>query len=1091
MLSFIYGRTGTGKSAELFLRAQSAAVSGKHVYILVPDRDAVIAERRASTLSGAGNIDVVTFRRLSNYVFRALGGICENYIGAGAKKAIMYGVLNSLSPRLSDYNNISKTDLNMTEKLVKARGEMMRNDIAPETLADAAARLDGKTASKLSDLALIFSEFDAAVAQRWKDPDGMISAVCALDGTADFFRGSEVYIDSFSAFTSQQYGFIEKMASGADNVVVSVAYEPDEDKNEPAFMTLENTDRVLKSVASRAGVKIGDSVVLRAPTRYANDELSFLSKHLFSSSRLTRATFDGEAQNIRVIGAANAYAEAEAVAVDICRRIHGGARLYDIAVITRSTDEYKGVIDAVFDKYGIPYFISDKTDISEMSLIKFVTSALAVARHGFYTDDVISYIKTDLCGADDDDLFAFENYVIKWGISGKKFTDGDFLMNPRGFVDSFTDKDAAALDRINATRRAVVEPLARFVGVMKNQKTVRGFATALFDYLSSLSVPERLARHAERAHKRGDLALESTEKKLWRAFCDALDQLVTSVGEKECDVDGFYVYLSAMLSETDIGRIPTAIDRVLIADAVLTSVTNVRHVYVIGCCAGGFPHRVGEDGIFTEREKSELESVGVEISSRLWKKLSDELFFFYTAVASPSESLTITYPRFNADGEPVERSEGALRIMELFPSVTDEKYEETPRIDRVWNLNSALEHVTCGGALGEALSEYYAVLPEYADRLKYLSTPMSAKDCVIGKETADALFGGTISASPTRLEQYVKCRFAYFCKYELNLSDDGASRFAEKDVGTIMHKIMEVSVRFAAENPGASDELLDKKVREAAEYQLGVLTGGVAPKRTLHIIDGLCAAAREYLKYIRAEMKQSKFKPISYELWIGNGGVEPLKMSDGRVRVNIHGRIDRVDAYEAGDGTLRVLVTDYKTGKKVFDVKNVELGLDLQMLLYLFSIWENGEKYYGKKTAPAGVQYYGIGAPSLSLSLDQTPSVKAKKSGVFLSDIEVLAALDENLSGEYIPVKAKDIENYSDDGEIRKLASDKKLEELKENVKAVVLKTANEMKDGKAYAEPLEINQNGSPCEYCDYRAVCRRAKVIFKTEEDTEENEE
>ena len=48
MLSFIYGRTGTGKSAELFSRAQSAAASGKHVYILVPDRDAVIAERRAS-----------------------------------------------------------------------------------------------------------------------------------------------------------------------------------------------------------------------------------------------------------------------------------------------------------------------------------------------------------------------------------------------------------------------------------------------------------------------------------------------------------------------------------------------------------------------------------------------------------------------------------------------------------------------------------------------------------------------------------------------------------------------------------------------------------------------------------------------------------------------------------------------------------------------------------------------------------------------------------------------------------------------------------------------------------------------------------
>ena len=419
MLNFIYGRTGTGKSTEMLSRASRAAKEGKRVFMLVPDRDAVVAERRVSTLRGAGNIDVVTFRRLSNYVFRALGGICERYIGAGAKKAIMYSVLDGLRPRLADYKNISKTDLHMTEKLVKARSEMMRNDIAPEALADAATRLGGKTSSKLSDLALIFSEFDMAVAERWKDPDGMLSAVCAKEGTVDFFRGSEVYIDSFSAFTSQQYDLIEKIFTGADNVCVSVAYEPDEDKNEPAFMTLENTDRTLKKVAARAGAKVGEETVLRVPTRYENDELSFLSSNLWSSSRAVKAHYAEKAKSVRVVGAANAYAEAEAVAVDICKKIREGSRMRDIAVITRSTDEYKGIIDAVFDKYGIPYFISEKTDITEMSLIKFVMSAIAVARHGFYADDVISYIKTDLCGVGAEDLFAFENYIIKWGISGK------------------------------------------------------------------------------------------------------------------------------------------------------------------------------------------------------------------------------------------------------------------------------------------------------------------------------------------------------------------------------------------------------------------------------------------------------------------------------------------------------------------------------------------------------------------------------------------------------------------------------------------------------------------------------------------------
>lgn len=1083
MVSFVYGRTGTGKSAELLARAARSAASGKRVFILVPDRDAVVTERLASGLDGAGNIDVVTFRRLSNYIFRALGGICENYIGAGAKKVIMHGVLSDLAPRLDALGGISKTDLSMTEKLVKARGEMMRNDISPADLSGAAALLKGKTASKLTDLSLIFSEFDRAVAEKWKDPDGMLSAASSLDETSGFFGGCDVYIDAFSAFTSQQYGLLGKIFSGADNVCVSVAYEPDADKNEPAFMTLENTDRTLRETAIKAGAPIGEDAVLRVPTRFENDELSFLSSNLWSSSRAVKATYEGKAENIRVVGASNAYAEAEAVAVDICRKIQSGMRLRDIAVITRSTDEYKGIIDAVFDRYEIPYFISEKTDISEMSLIKFVTSAIAVARHGFLRDDVITYIKTDLSGVSEKDAFAFENYIIKWNVSGKRFTDGDFLENPRGLKDGFTESDASRLDAINETRRAVTEPLLRFAGVLKNQTNVRGYATVLFDFLSSLSVSERLARAAERANERGDLSLCSTEKKLWRAFCDALDLLVSSVGDRACDLDTFSVYLDAILSETDIGRIPTAVDRVLIADAVLTNVSNVKSVYVIGCYSGGFPHRVGEEGIFSEREKSELESVGVEISSRLWKKLSDELFFFYTAVSSPSKTLTVTYPRAGADGKSVERSEGVFRILELFPNVSGDNFEDSPESDLIWNRRASFEHASRKGALGDALREYYSDIPEYAERLKYSSVPMSAQKCAIDRYAARDLFGSTVLMSPSRLEKYVKCRFSYFCEYELKLSDDSVQRFGAVDIGTFMHKIMEITVRYVVREPDASDEKIEKTIRAAAENELLAVLRAPAPKRWRHIIDYLCAVARAFVFDVRAELNQSKFRPCSFELCIGSGGVEPVTLSDGSVSVKIHGKVDRVDAYDDGSGTLHVLVSDYKTGSKTFDLKNVALGLDMQMLLYLFSIWENGEKYFGKKITPAGIVYVGIKPPSLSLTLDGTPDIKTEKSGLFLSDMKVLGAMDEKLDGSFIPVKAAEVAKYNGGEESGKLISPEKLEKLKKDVADTVLKFAHELCDGIAFAEPVADGKD-LPCRYCRYRAVCRRAKVIKENEE-------
>ena len=52
MVGFIYGRRGTGKSEFVYSRMEEAAKAGK-VYLLVPDREAVMAESRVAELSGA------------------------------------------------------------------------------------------------------------------------------------------------------------------------------------------------------------------------------------------------------------------------------------------------------------------------------------------------------------------------------------------------------------------------------------------------------------------------------------------------------------------------------------------------------------------------------------------------------------------------------------------------------------------------------------------------------------------------------------------------------------------------------------------------------------------------------------------------------------------------------------------------------------------------------------------------------------------------------------------------------------------------------------------------------------------------------
>jgi len=1044
----------------------------------------VSVERRASTLDGAGQIDVVTFRRLANYIFRALGGISERYVGAGEKNVIMHGVLADISAELREYGKISPSDISMTETLVGARAEMMRNMITPSDLFEGAGRLYGRTADKLRDLSVIFAEFDRRVEEKWRDPDGMLSVACEKEGVCEFFGGSDVYLDAFTSFTAQQYKMIEKMMRGAENVCVTVAYEPDNDDGEPAFMTVGNTDRLLHETAVLSGAPLGSETVMRVPTRFKSEALSFLSANMWTSSRRVRPHYDKNTSDVRVISAANAYAEAEAVATDICRLIHGGMRYRDIAVITRSTEEYGGIIDAVFDKYQIPYFISKKTDITELSLIKFVFVALGMCEHGLRKDDVISYIKTDLSGVGQNDVFAFENYVLKWNISGRRFTDGDFTSNPRGLGERFTEEDIKKLDGINAVRRAVTEPLTRFFGVMKNAATIRQKAAALFDFLSALGVPERLDAIADAAHEQGDLSREMTLKKLWRAFCDSLDGLVTSVGDRRSGDDEFAVFLRAMLSKTDIGAIPTSVDEVLIADAVLTGVDSARAVYIIGCYDGGFPKKVGEDGIFTEREKSELESAGIEISSRIWKKISDEMYYFYAAASSASERVTFTYPRAGSDGKEVYRSIGVLRVLELFPKLDAFEFEKSTDADMIWSRRASFEYaVTNGGELGAALREYYLSDPEYAAKLKRMATPLSAEKCVLDPKSAKDLFGTTLNMSPSRLESYVKCNFAYFCEYGLELSDDRTQRFRAVDIGSFMHKIMEIAAKYAAAEPNATDEQIEAVISDAACGELERMLGGAVPARLEHVKDYLCKSAKVFVDKIRRDIAASKFKPLGFELTVGSGGIEPLKLSNGDISVRIRGKIDRLDAYDGGDGKLQVLVCDYKTGKKTFDMKNIALGLDMQLLLYLFSIWENGEKYFGKKITPAGVMYIGIKPPNLDLTVSQTADADTVKSGLFLADMSVLRALDPALDGKVIPVKESDVDKYKSSGAVKNVISSVALEELKNGVENAVISIAEDICGGKAYAKPV-FEGSDSPCVYCRYKPVCRRVCANEENEE-------
>ena len=82
--------------------------------------------------------------------------------------------------------------------------------------------------------------------------------------------------------------------------------------------------------------------------------------------------------------------------------------------------------------------------------------------------------------------------------------------------------------------------------------------------------------------------------------------------------------------------------------------------------------------------------------------------------------------------------------------------------------------------------------------------------------------------------------------------------------------------------------------------------------------------------------------------------------------MNLHGRIDRIDTIETKDNTF-VRVIDYKTGATEFELTSFYYGLQMQLVVYLETAMALEKRKSGKEPVPAGMYYYHVKDPMLSV----------------------------------------------------------------------------------------------------------------------------
>ncbi len=1090
--------------------------AGKPALMIVPEQQTVQSELElAAALPPSAPLyfEVTNFTRLANSTFRSLGGIMGEYCDKGKKALLMWRTLTELSHTLDLTRGRREISAGIVESALRAVGEMQSLSITPELLMTAleneSIKVNKRLYSKISDLARIFLLYKKLLGERYNDSGDDCEIMSAkLIENPEFLSGHSIFIDGFTSFTEPQYKLIGILARRTELTVILATSKYTEDFFEQS--ELRETEERLIGVARKnsADIKLIDKGGSFSDTK---DSISLLISRIWRKSDIFDNITLQNAEEIRVFEASTPFEECSFVASDIKRRVMGGCSFKDFAVIARSEDAYSGILDKALSLNGIPCFSGAVKDAESYEVIKLIYSAYSAVRSGFAKEYVLTYLKCGMTGISRDDSDLFESYVETWGITGSRFTDElVWNMNPAGYDRRKTPETDSLLLRINETRKRLITPLNELMTRSADAETVREQATVLLDFLLSLNIESELRRRSELLRSVNETALAEENLGLWKLICSSLDTLVEVMGESKCTPDGFVDQLGILFSGAGMGKIPAHYDEVTIGSADQIRLVGKKHIYLIGVNDGVFPAIPSEGAYFTESDKEILCGIGLGIRPELSTKGARELYIFSRALSYGSNSVTLLYSATNARFKKTEPSEVIKRIEKLTGgAVLPIRISSLPLKDKLYSPKSALvdSETEDYGTVRAALIE-----SGYEEEVRSRERSIDNTDIRLGERCADELFKNDIYLTQSKIDKYVNCPLSYFCSYTLGLTPEKTAEFDASGVGSLIHAILENFFKALKEKNLSPGEITPEQraelTRKAAEKYIEELgeDSVVRSARTRIKIDRICRAAHPVVETLCDEFSVSKFTPKYFELPIkkkrstDGGDLSPEPVSIGfcgyekdeneKRSITVGGTIDRVDTYSE-DGNVYVRVVDYKTGRKDFSVEDLEHGKNLQMFLYLRAIIDSKNEEFkkdiglcdGGRIIPAGVVYHktfigeeNLPIPDDSLALE-TVKGKQTREGMVLSDDEVLAAMGLEFTPVYDPKHPESINPKKTD---RLFTEEQFNKDIAETVEGSVKRVARKMREGKICAEP-NVDGDFSPCNFCDFKPICRNAKMIKK----------
>lgn len=1109
-LRFIYGRAGSGKSHFCLEDIKNNVKEGNRepLILLVPEQFSFQSEKNLIKALGEKNIlraEVLSFKRMAYKVFSEVGGLTKQHMDTSGRAMLIYRIIDRSKGNLKVFSKAVKTQ-GFVQILSDTITEMKRYNITPEIVKGAVDGIqDELLKDKLSDIGLIYEEFEKALHEKYIDSEDDLTMLGEKLEYSELFKGGEIWIDEFSSFTPQQYTIIEKLMRMAARVNVTLCTDflssGDVDETD-VFSQVKLTQLKLQKLAGENNIKIETPVGLNKSTgwRYSKSpEIGHLERHMFS---FPYKQYRDKTENISIFKSVNKYSEVEEAAKDIvrvCRDL--GVRYRDIAVVTRDLAGYENLIGAIFSEYEIPHFIDQKREIVDNPLVLLITSAVEILTRNWAYEPVFRYLKTGLLNIHKNDVDMLENYVLANGIRGRRWLEESWRYRLNyGFNEELSEYESNIITRVNGVKNEITAPLVSFYSKIKKSSNARDMAGSLYEFLCDIGIPDKIEGLIQEFKETGELDSASEYSQIWNMIMGVLDQIVEVMGEDKLSLDQFLKILVQGLGEYNIGLIPPALDQVLVGSIDRLKSHDISYLYIIGVNDGIFPQAAKDEGILNDNDRENLRGIGVELAAGTGTKTFEEQFLVYSALTAAGRYLRLSYPIADHEGKSMRPSILISRLKKLFPNVNEFSNiieEDKGDVNQVTRSAATFNELVAAvrdeqegipiNPIWKDVKSWYTSREEWKPKLKRISTALSYSNEVRLKDVKKvrSLYGKEMYFSVSRLEKYVECPFAYFVQYGLKAKERKVYEMSAPDLGSFLHSVIDTFSRTLEENKmtwhDVEREWCESKVTQIVDEitERDVSSILTSSSRYKYITTRLKRVLARAVWLIALHIKRSGFEPAGYEVGFGiNGDFPPItiRLSSGE-KINLIGRIDRVDKLEREDGTY-IRVVDYKSGNKAFNLSDVYNGLQIQLLVYLDAMLSSEKEASDKPILPGGVLYFRVDDPIIKTKgdisdeeIEKEIMKKLKMKGLLLADRDVIKEMDREIDGSSNIIPAR----INKDGTLGKssAATKEQFDYLRGHVRGKLVELCQEMADGNIAISPYK-KKSHTPCEYCKLSSVCK-----------------